>query len=68
MSRTGALTLSLLMTAAAMSPAAADPPRGFLETIHRHSILTATVPDNGDQNPYAIVVAPATAAWRSSTC
>jgi hypothetical protein len=36
----------------------AQEPRGFLETIHKHSTLTSTVPDNGDQNPYAIVVAP----------
>ena len=34
---------------------------GFLETIHRHTMLTSTVPDNGDQNPYAIVVAPVSA-------
>ncbi len=34
-------------------------PTGFLETVHRHSVVTSTVPDNGDQNPYAIVVAPA---------
>jgi hypothetical protein len=35
--------------------------RGFLETLKRHSILTSTVPGNGDQNPYAIVVAPVSA-------
>ena len=34
---------------------------GFLETIHRHVTLTSTVPDNGDLNPYAIVVAPVSA-------
>jgi hypothetical protein len=39
----------------------ADAPRGFLETIHRHSTLTSTVTDNGDLNPYAIVVAPVSA-------
>jgi hypothetical protein len=33
-------------------------PQGFLETIHKHTTLINTVPDNGDQNPYAIVVAP----------
>ena len=31
---------------------------GLLETIHRHSTLINTVPDNGDQNPYAIAVVP----------
>ncbi len=44
-----------------VSPAAADSPRGFLETVKRHATLTSTVPDNGDQNPYAIVVAPVSA-------
>jgi hypothetical protein len=39
----------------------ADTPHGFLETVHRHVTLTSTVPDNGDQNPYAIVVAPVSA-------
>ena len=33
-------------------------PKGFLETIHRHTTLINTVPENGDQNPYAIAVAP----------
>jgi hypothetical protein len=50
-----ALGLSL-----AVSPglnARADDPRGFLEAIHKHQTLTSTVPENGDQNPYAIVVA-----------
>ena len=32
----------------------------MLETIHRHRFLTSTIPDNGDVNPYAVVVAPAT--------
>jgi hypothetical protein len=40
---------------------ATDPPRGFLETIHRHSTLTSTVTENGDLNPYAVVVAPVSA-------
>lgn len=33
-------------------------PIGFLETVHRHTTLINTVPDNGDQNPYAIAIAP----------
>jgi DNA-binding beta-propeller fold protein YncE len=33
-------------------------PIGFLETLHKHTTLINTVPSNGDQNPYAIVVAP----------
>ncbi len=31
---------------------------GFLERLHHHQFVTSTVPDNGDQNPYAIMVAP----------
>ncbi len=41
--------------------AQADPPRGFLETVHRHSTLMSTVTENGDLNPYAVVVAPVSA-------
>lgn len=36
----------------------AEGPLGFLETIHKHLPLAPMVPDNGDQNPYAVVVAP----------
>ena len=32
-----------------------------LNGIHRQATLTSTVPENGDQNPYAIVVAPVSA-------
>src|SRR5208337_1706116 len=48
--------------AAALVPCAAAfaaQPGSFLDSIHRQTTLTTTVPDNGDQNPYAIVVAPA---------
>src|SRR5271157_2231643 len=41
--------------------ALADVPQGFLETVRRHVTLTSTVADNGDQNPYAVVVAPVSA-------
>lgn len=51
-----ALSTMLLALAAA---ARADVPQGFLETVHKHTLLTSTVPENGDQNPYAIVIAPA---------
>jgi len=43
------------------SPAQADVPKGMLETIHRHVTLTSSVTDNGDLNPYAVVVAPVSA-------
>jgi hypothetical protein len=35
--------------------------KGLLETMKRHSLVTSTVPANGDQNPYAIVIAPVSA-------
>jgi hypothetical protein len=53
----GAALMMILASGLAFT-AQADEPRGFLETIHKHSTLTSTVPENGDQNPYAIVVAP----------
>ena len=33
-------------------------PEGFLETVHRHSLVTSTIAPNGDQNPYAVIVSP----------
>ncbi|KWF66165.1 hypothetical protein [Burkholderia pseudomultivorans] len=54
---TGALAAAALTAAAA----ARAEQQGFLETLHRHTLLVNTVPDNGDQNPYAIAVAPASA-------
>src|SRR3984885_12435059 len=52
------LTASLLLISGS---ALADDPKGFLETTRHHVTLTSSVPDNGDQNPYAIVVAPVSA-------
>jgi hypothetical protein len=40
---------------------AAPQPASYLDGIHRQTVLSSTVPDNGDQNPYAIVVAPVSA-------
>jgi len=34
---------------------------GYLDGIHHHTTLASTVPDNGDQNPYAIAIAPVSA-------
>jgi hypothetical protein len=48
---------TLLGTSAAM---AADP-APFLADIHHHTTVGSMVPSNGDQNPYAIVVAPVSA-------
>ena len=51
-----AATIALVATCTAYAE-----PQGFLETLHRNTTLINTVPDNGDQNPYAIVVAPVSA-------
>ncbi len=45
----------------ALAAHASDEPRGMLESIHRHVTLTSSVTDNGDLNPYAVVVAPVSA-------
>ncbi len=55
-------TVGFLATAVlAAMPLAARAEAGFLETLHRQTTLTSTVPDNGDQNPYAVIVAPVSA-------
>jgi hypothetical protein len=48
----GCLTAALTLGAA---PARAD---GVLAGLRHHSTLASTIPDNGDLNPYAVVVAP----------
>ena len=55
------IALVSLAGAALGVPARADTPDGFLPGVRRHTTLTTTVTDNGDLNPYAIVVAPVTA-------
>ncbi|WP_231715018.1 hypothetical protein [Enhydrobacter aerosaccus] len=52
--------LGLLAGVAVVVSAHAEP-RGYLETVNRHTTLTSTVADNGDLNPYAVVVAPVSA-------
>jgi hypothetical protein len=47
--------------------ARADEPRSFLQTIRRHSTVGSTVPDNGDTNPYAVVVAPVSSGKTGTT-
>ncbi len=54
----------LTALAVALTPCAAAiaaQPKSFLDSIHRQTTLSTTVPENGDQNPYAIVVAPVSA-------
>jgi sugar lactone lactonase YvrE len=58
--RTGSRALLAALVAAILGAtgARAQGTEGFLETIKHHSMLGSTVPANGDQNPYAVVVAP----------
>src|SRR5271170_8378356 len=56
-----ALAALLAVTAMPIHTAQAGEPQGFLETVHRHITCTSTVTDNGDLNPYAIIVAPVSA-------
>jgi hypothetical protein len=44
-----------------LSAGSAHADGGFLETVHRHAMLTSTISDNGDLNPYAVIVAPVSA-------
>jgi hypothetical protein len=50
--------LALILLVAASAQAA---PIGFLETLHSDTILTNTIPGNGDQKPYSLAVAPISA-------
>jgi hypothetical protein len=52
------LTVAFAVAAAPFQVVCAGEPQCFLETIHRHKTLASTVADNGDLNPYAIIVAP----------
>jgi hypothetical protein len=53
----GALAVSVGLPGAS----GAGKPECFLEGIHRHKTLASTVADNGDLNPYALIVAPVSA-------
>jgi sugar lactone lactonase YvrE len=58
-----ALALGAWVALGVATPEAALPAAqaSFLDGVHRQTVLSSTVPDNGDQNPYAIVVAPVSA-------
>lgn len=49
--------LIIAVTAGSNSAHAASA-TSFLDALHKHTTLSSTVPENGDQNPYAVVVAP----------
>ena len=55
--------LAILVMSATIKilPASAEDPVGLLDTVSRHTTLTTTVTDNGDLNPYAVIVAPISA-------
>jgi sugar lactone lactonase YvrE len=55
------LCLSLALAATPLVEAKAAAPQGFLAGLKTHHLLTSTVPANGDQNPYALVIAPVSA-------
>lgn len=56
-----ALALAAAATLTGAPLAAHADPEGLLPSVHKDTTLINTVPDNGDQNPYAIVVAPVSA-------
>ena len=57
----GSSLLLAALLAVTINVAQADDSNAFLPAIHRHITLTSTVADNGDLNPYAIIVAPVSA-------
>jgi hypothetical protein len=61
MMRAVPIVMALVGMAAMVGPARADATQGLLETIHKHITRTSTITDNGDLNPYAVVVAPVSA-------
>ncbi len=48
----------VLMGTFLISSAYAASPEGFLQTVHKHVLLTSCVSSTGDSNPYAVIVAP----------
>jgi hypothetical protein len=54
----GALVLASAPRAAASSTKQGAPARPFLSGLERISTLASTIPANGDENPYAVYVAP----------
>lgn len=57
--RNALTVLSALALLGGLAPARAAEEGGLLERLRHQTTLTSTVPANGDQNPYAVFVAPA---------
>jgi hypothetical protein len=53
--------LLVIATVAALGQERGGESKAFLEGIHRHMTLASTVAQNGDLNPYAVIVAPVSA-------
>jgi hypothetical protein len=49
------------LTVAISNGSRAGEPGSFLQTLHHHKTLASTIADNGDLNPYALIVAPVSA-------
>ena len=58
LARSALLAAASFLTLGVANVSAAQPAESFLGSIHNDTTLSTTVPANGDQNPYAIVVAP----------
>jgi hypothetical protein len=58
MNRLASLAATIAMITAARPVLAQNAAASFLGGVHKHELLTSTVPANGDQNPYALIVAP----------
>jgi hypothetical protein len=53
--------LTACVVGASSIKALAKEPRSYLETVRRHLNCGSTIVDNGDTNPYAVVIAPVSA-------
>ena len=58
LARAALLAVASCLTLAVAAASQAHAAEGFLASIHDDTTSSTTVPPNGDQNPYAIVVAP----------
>jgi hypothetical protein len=63
MTRFSTLAAMLTTVIVLAPPAFADDAggTGYLGSIHKQHLMTSTVPENGDQNPYALIIAPVSA-------
>ncbi len=58
LARSALLAAASFLTLGVATLSGAQAAEGFLGSIHNDTTMSTTVPANGDQNPYAIVVAP----------